>query len=394
MTGILDGIRVLDFGRFIAGPYCATLLADLGAEVIRVERIGGGEDRYTTPVTSQGEGAGFLQWGRNKRGMTLNPTCDEGRGIVEKLVRSADIVVANLPPASLTALGLDYESLCTIRPDIILTTATAFGSSGPYAERVGFDGVAQAMSGNMHLTGYADEPMKNNFPYVDYSTAAFTALGTLAALIHRNESGEGQHVEGSLLATSITIGNAALIEQSQLGINRVGSGNRGQTAAPSDTFKTRDGWILVQVVGNPIYRRWADLMGEPEWLDDLLFGTDELRGNNAEAISQRMARWCETRTTSEAMECLVAARIPCGEVLSPEQTLRNEQVLNSDILERVDYPGLNTPAPVARIPVTLSKTPPEIRNAPPTLGQDSAEILSELGYSDVEIADLKQKRVI
>ncbi len=394
MSGVLEGIRVLDFGRFIAGPYCATLLGDLGAEVIRIEKVDGGEDRYTTPVTPSGEGAGFLQWGRNKRGLSLNPMKPRGQEIVAKLVATADIVVANLPPATLSAMGLDYSSLKAIRPDIILTTTTAFGSSGPYAERVGFDGVAQAMSGNLHLTGYADEPMKNHFPYVDYGTAAFTAFGTLAALMHRNSSGEGQHVEGSLLATAITIANSGLIEQAELDINRQATGNRGQTAAPSDTFRTRDGWILVQVVGNPIYHRWVALIGEPEWLDNERFGSDESRGNNAEIISRRMAQWCQERSTDEAMQSLVKARIPCGEVLSPAQTLRNEQVLKSGLFQALDYPGLKNPAPVARMPVTLSRTPGAIRKAAPTLGEDTYAILTELGYSEVEIQSLKDQRVV
>ena len=162
MTAVLEGVRVLDFGRYIAGPFCATLLADLGADVIRIEKVDGGEDRWTTPVAEGGDGAGFMQWGRNKRGMTLNPRTRDGADILKRLVATADVVIANLPPATLVEMGLDYASLVAIRPDVILTTATAFGGPGPYAERVGFDGVAQAMSGNMHLTGEAGHPTKNS----------------------------------------------------------------------------------------------------------------------------------------------------------------------------------------------------------------------------------------
>ena len=157
-TGVLEGTRVLDFGRYIAGPYCAGVLAQLGADVIRVERPDGGEDRYLAPVTDSGEGALFLQVNRNKRGLALDPTTPAGREIVNRLVARADVVVANLPPASFQAMGLDYEALKALKPDIILTAITAFGSEGPESERVGFDGIAQAMSGSMYLSGQRDDP--------------------------------------------------------------------------------------------------------------------------------------------------------------------------------------------------------------------------------------------
>jgi crotonobetainyl-CoA:carnitine CoA-transferase CaiB-like acyl-CoA transferase len=160
---LLNDVRVLDFGRYIAGPFCAALLGDLGADVIRVEKVDGSEDRFITPVSRNGDGAGFMQLNRNKRGITLNPRTPEGRQILERLIPTADVVIANLPPDTLATMGLDYESLCKHRSDIILTTSTAFGASGPYATRVGFDGVAQAMSGNLHMTGNADEPTKNYF---------------------------------------------------------------------------------------------------------------------------------------------------------------------------------------------------------------------------------------
>lgn len=391
---LLNDVRVLDFGRYIAGPFCAALLGDLGADVIRIEKVDGSEDRFTMPVSRNGDGAGFMQLNRNKRGITLNPRTPEGRQILERLIPTADVVIANLPPDTLATMGLDYESLCTHRSDIILTTSTAFGASGPYATRVGFDGVAQAMSGNLHMTGNADEPTKNYFPYVDFTTASLNAMATLAAIIHRTKNGEGQHVQGCLLASALSIANGTMIEQALLGVNRSGTGNRGQTSAPSDTFQTKDGWILVQVVGNPLYERWARLMGEDSWLVDSKYSTDQSRGLHAVDISTRMQEWTSSRTTTEAVKALEDARIPCGEVLSPQGALDNEQVQSMGFLESIDYPGIDTPAPIAHMPMDFSTLDVSIRRRAPTLGEHTNEILESLGFEKSEIISFREARAI
>ena len=391
---VLNGIRVLDFGRFIAGPFCAALLGDLGAEVIRIEKVDGSEDRFTSPVGADGTGAGYLQLNRNKLGFTLNPRKPAGQEIVKKLVQESDVVVANLPPDTLVKMGLDYKTLKAIKPDIILTTTTAFGSKGPYGTRVGFDGVAQAMSSNMHMTGYANEPMKNYHPYVDFQTATLNALSTVAAILHRNTTGEGQHVEGALLASALTVANSTLIEQHYLQVNREATGNRGQTTAPADVFPTSDGWVLVQIVGNPLFERWVNLMGEEKWRDKERYGTDERRGDHAIEISERMRNWTTTKTTSEVINILEEARIPCGEVLNPQQALENEQVAAMDFLVPTDFPGLDTPTPVARMPMNFSTIDNSIRSRAPQLGEHTNQILLGLGYSDAEIQDLRANRVV
>ena len=208
MGGVLEGVRVLDFGRYIAGPYCATLLAEFGAEVIRVEKRDGSEDRFVAPVGEGGEGALFLQVNRNKKCITLDPMKPEGQEVMRRLVATADVVVANLPPQTLRAMKLDYELLKAIKPDIILTTATAFGGPGPWSDRVGFDGVGQVMSGAVYMTGKGDPPYRAAVNWVDFGTALHCAFGTLAALIERGKSGRGQIVEGALLATALSFTNA------------------------------------------------------------------------------------------------------------------------------------------------------------------------------------------
>ena len=394
MSKVLEGIRVLDFGRYIAGPFCGTLLGDLGAEVIRIEKVDGSEDRYLSPVTEQGDGALFLQLARNKSSMTLNPMKPEGREVVKKLVATADVVVANLPPDTLAAMGLDYQSLTAIKPDIILTMISAFGRGGPYANRVGFDGLGQAMSGNMYMSGTPEQPVKAYAPYVDFGTASLSAFGTMAALFERQKTGKGQVVEGSLFNTALTMMNGTAIEQAAIQRNRVATLNRSQTSAPADTYKTLDGWVLVQSVGGPLFKRWADLMGEEHWLGDPRFKDDISRGDHGELISERLAAWCAERTSAQVLEAMEAARLPAGPVLSPQQVLDDPHIAAKGLFQPVEYPGLDAPAPLMRTPVELSDTPGEIRRRPPTLGEHTDQIMGELGYTGEDIARLREARVI
>jgi crotonobetainyl-CoA:carnitine CoA-transferase CaiB-like acyl-CoA transferase len=392
---ILSNIRVLDFGRYVAGPYCATLLGFLGAEVIRIERREGGEDRYIAPVAEGGEGGVFFQTGCNKKSMTLDPGKPEARELIARLVATADVVIANLPPAQLRNMGIDYETLRAIRPGIILTTQTAFGDHGPYAHRGGFDGVGQAMSGAMYISGEPGAPVKAAAPYVDFGTAVLCALGTLAAIMHRERTGEGQEVKGTLLGTALATFGSHLAEQGATGINRVGSGNRVQTSAPSAVFRTRDGHVLTHVVGNGLFRRWSKLMGEEARWNDDLYRNDESRGAHSEAILGRMTDWCAARTTVEALAALDAAGLPAGPIYTPQQALDDPQVAAMNILHSItDYPGLRRPVPVCGLPVTLSMTPGTLPGRPPLLGEHTDAVLMDLGYSHAEIAALKSRGVV
>lgn len=394
MTGVLEGIRVLDFGRYIAGPFCATLLAEMGADVIRIEKTGGSEDRYVQPVSEGGPGATFLQLARNKRGMALNPRTPGGARIVRDLAKTADVVVANLPPPTLAAMGIDYESLKAQRADIILTTTSGFGRGGPMSDRVGFDGIGQAMNGAMYLSGRPDEPMRAFLPYVDFGTALYSAFGTLAALMHRDRTGEGQTVETSLLGTALSFNHPTVIEQALRKPDRVATGNRGQTSAPTDAFQTRDGWILVQTVGNPLYERWARLMGEERWLSDPRFATDESRGDNRDEICARMAEWTGERTSAECVRELDAARVPSAPVLTPQDILEHEHIRAMGLMLPVAYPGVADPIPLLKAPLSLSASPGTVRRRAPTLGEHTDAVLDELGYGAAEVATLREEGAI
>jgi len=387
LEGVLTGVRVLDFGRYIAGPYCAALLADLGADVIRIERAGGGEDRWVAPVTDDGVGAMFVVMNRNKRAMTLDPACPEGRKIVEKLV-------ANLPPEVLRSLALDLESLRRVKPDIILTTVTAYGAGGPWSAKPGFDGIGQVMCGSSYLTGTPEQPLRAAVAWVDCGTASLAAFGTLAALMSRRQTGRGQKVEGALLRTAVAFNNPTLVEQQAIQVDRVATVNRGQTSAPSDLFRTRDGWILALAIGDPMFRRWAKLMGEDHWLTDQRFKDDIARGDNGEVISKRMAEWSAARTTAEALAELEAARIPSAPLYSPQQALDDAHIRAAGLLRDTDYPGVARGVPLAPTPVDLSETPGQFRRRAPILGEHTDEILTELGYQKAQIAELRTRNVI
>ena len=390
---LLKPYRVLDLTQ-TRGMLCAQILGDLGADVIRIEKVDGSEDRFLSPITEDGDGALFMQLARNKRCLTLNPMKPEGREVVKRLVATADVVVANLPPDTLEAMGLDYNSLRAIKPDIILTMISAFGRGGPYSNRVGFDGLGQAMSGNMYMSGTSEQPVKAYAPFIDFGTASLAAFGTMSALFERQKTGRGQIVEGSLFNTALTMMNGTVIEQAAIKANRLATLNRSQTSAPADTFKTKDGWVLVQTVGGPLFKRWTDLMGEDHWLDDDRFKTDISRGDNGEIISERLASWCAERTNEEVLAEMEKARIPAGPILSPQQVLEDPHIAAKRLFESVEYPGLDTPAPLMKTPVELSETPGEIRSRAPKLGENTDEIMKELGYDQEQIIDLRNKRVI
>jgi len=385
---------VLDFGRFIAGPYCAMMLADFGADVIRIERREGGEDRRLGPVTESGEGGLFLNVNRNKRGMTLDLGHQAAPDIVRSLVKSADVVVANLPVEVLQKTGLDYASLRSIREDIILVMASAFGPDGPYRDRIGFDGVIQAMSGSMSLTGFPGPPIRSIVSWVDYGTALHAAFGVMVALYQRRETGKGQLIDVSLLATGVTFMMPLIAERKTTGIRREQQGNTGYYAAPADVYQTADGgWLIVPTIGGPMFRRWARLVGREDLIHDPRCKDDITRGDNAKLINEIMAEWCLKRGRDEAVRELERARVPCGPVLDLDEVMTDDQVNSRNLIHEIPFPQGSKPVPISATPVRFTANPRSPLRAP-TLGEHTDQVLAELGFTPEQISALRESKVV
>jgi len=394
MVGVLDGVRVLDYGRFIAAPWCSALLADMGADVLRVEKREGGEDRWVQSVTAGGEGGTFLQCNRNKRSLTLDSTTPEGAEVTRRLVERSDIVIANMPLKGMRASRLDYDSLREIKPDIILASATAYGEGGPYSDRIGFDGAGQVMSGATYRQGLPDMPIRTVVPQADFGTALTMTIGVMMALYHRLQTGEGQHVEAALLPTALMLSNAFLIERHLLGVDKPRMGNRGASVAPCDLYEVTDGWVLLQVAGQPMFKRWCRLIGREELIDDPRFVDDDSRWKHGDFLNDLMQDWCTGKTKAQALEALEAAKLPAAPMHSTQDVLEDPHIEAMGYLKSVPFPGASRDVPIIETPFRMSKTPGTIRQRAPLLGEHTDEVLAEIGYGAAEIIRLRECAIV
>ena len=291
-------------------------------------------------------------------------------------------------------MGITYDSLRAIKPDVVLVMISAFGPDGPYAHRVGFDTVAQAMSGAMGLTGFPGPPTRALVPFEDFGTALHAAFGAMVALYHRRETGHGQLVDASLLASGVAFMQSFLAERYVTGRERRQQGNAGFHSAPSDCYPVKDGWIVVAVIGDAMFGRWARLVGREDLLQDARFQDDVSRADQYELVAEIMTAWTSGRTAAEALAELEPARIPSGPVHSLEQTLCDPQVRARELLRYVPHPGAAKDVPLANTPVRLSSTPGGIRRRAPAAGEHTDEILGELGFSADEIAAFRRLEIV
>lgn len=395
MPAVLSGIRVLDLSRFISGPFCAMLLADFGAEVIRVERPGGEDDRFIGPFAPNGQSLGVMVYGRNKKGITLNLRSERGKELFRKLVERADVVVENFTTGYMDSLGLGCRDLQAINPGLVYVGLTGFGQTGPYAKRSAFDQIAQAMSGMMYLTGFpGSAPLKAGISVSDYGAGLYCALGAVLALYHRRTTGAGQAVDVSLLDTAMSFLETVLPEYRVLGVTRPQIGNRRPYSAPTDTFKAKDGWISISISTNALWKRFCKAMAREELIDDPRFTDNEARARNQQYLNAVAAGWVAGKGVDELTATLEAAHIPSGKVYTVTEVMGDPHIQARQMYVDLNHEGVG-PVPLPGIAAKLSGSPGEIRTPAPRAGQDNAEIYRGLlGLEEQEIDRLSSEGVI
>ena len=405
--GALSHIRVLDLSRVLAGPWCAQNLADLGAQVIKVERPGAGDDtRHWGPPFAKDpngqdttESAYYISINRNKKSITLDISTPEGQAIVRDLVKTSDVVIENYKVGQLAKYGLDYLSLCAIKPNLIYCSITGFGQSGPYQHRPGYDFILQGMGGFMSITGEADHlpgggPQKAGVAIVDLFTGMYASSAILAAVIHRDRSGEGQYIDMALLDTQVAM--LANISSNYLcsGVSPHRWGNAHPNVVPYQTFQTSDSWIIVAVGNDSQFRNFVKAGNREALSDDPRFATNPARIEHRAALIPLLVEMVKEKTKAQWITLLEAAGVPCGPINNLQEVFENEQVIARGIEMHVPHPTAGTMKLVAS-PMRLSKTPVEVRMPPPLLGQHTDEVLrNELGMSASQINELHQRGIV
>ena len=405
--GALSHIRVLDLSRVLAGPWCTQNLADLGADVIKVERpIVGDDTRHWGPPFAKDangnetdESAYFICINRNKRSITVDISKPEGQELIRQLVAESDVVIENYKVGDLVKYGLDYESLCKIKPDLIYCSITGFGQTGPYAHRPGYDFIIQGMGGFMSVTGEAEDvegasPQKSGVAIADIFTGMYATTAILAAVIHRDQTGQGQYIDMSLLDTQIAV--MANVSSAYLTSGEIPRrwGNASPIIVPYQTFPTADGWMIVAAGNDGQYRHFVTVGGEPQLADDQRFLTNPDRVKHRKELVPLLEKMTRKKTKGEWIKLLETANVPCGPINNFKEVFENEQVIARNVQIHAPHPSVGDMKLVAS-PMKLSKTPTEVRMAPPTLGQHTSEILRErLHLDDETISQLHQKGVI
>jgi crotonobetainyl-CoA:carnitine CoA-transferase CaiB-like acyl-CoA transferase len=389
----LSRFTVLDLSRVRSGPTCVKQLADWGANTIKVEMpedLQGGE-----PPGGARHGSDFQNLQRNKRSVSINLKRQEGRDVFLRLVSKADVVVENFRPDVKTRLRIDYDTLAQIRPELVYASISGFGQDGPYAERPGFDQVAQGMGGIMSVTGKpGDGPMRVGIPLADLSAGLFAAMGILVALLEREVSGRGQWVQTSLLQAQIAMLDFQATRWLIEGQVPTQAGNNHPTMMPTGVYETSDGLINIAITGKVMWERLCMALDAEVWLTDGRFMTGPLRSEHRDALNKEINQRLRKRTTSEWMELFGKAEVPAGPIYSIDQVFADPQVQHLRVSQKVDSPFLGGAIEVLRQPVVLSRSRSEIRLPAPELGEHTDEVLTEFGFSGDEIAELKRCKIV
>ena len=388
--GPLRGMRVLELAQIMAGPTCGMLLADMGADVIKVEKLPGGDDSrgYREPLVN-GVSAPFMMLNRNKRGIALNLKHPAGRDVLLRMVRDADVLTENYRRGTLEKLGLGYDVLAAVNPGLIYCAVSGYGRNGPYADKGGFDLIAQGFAGLMSITGEpGGPPVKTGNSVADMNAGILAAVGILAAYAHKQTTGRGQVVDTSLLEAALqqTYWHAAIYFATGQSPGPTGSAHL--LTAPYQAFAAKDGWINIGGANQANWERIADVLGHPEWRDDPRFVTNSARMANLAALADAMNAVLVTRTKAEWTAAFDAAGVPAGPVHTIGEALEHPQTRARDMVVDLVHPQAGATRALG-CPIHFSETPPQVRRPAPMLGEHTREVLLEYGYSDAEIDALQ-----
>jgi crotonobetainyl-CoA:carnitine CoA-transferase CaiB-like acyl-CoA transferase len=396
MAGALDGIRVLDLGTRIGAPFAATLLGELGADVIKIEQPGTGDFLRTIPPF---DGDVSLFWaveGRGKRSVTIDLSKPKGQDLLKRLVEHADVLVENFTPGTLERWNLNPDDLRKINPRLIVSRVSVYGQDGPYRGRPGLDRNGIALGGLLGITGFPDgPPVRPGVIVADYLTALFNAIGILAALVERTKSDQGQQVELALYESVLRVMEWTVAAYDRLGVVRERAGNRLPNSAPLDNYETADGrYVCIAAAGDVLFPRLAKAMGRDDLLKDPRFASLEKRAANADAINEEVAAWCRNKTLADIEQILVANEVPVSGVYGIDQIAADPQVQSRNAIVTVDDPALGPVKQQAPVP-RLDRTPLVVSKGAPRLGEHTDDVLRELlGMTDEEIGALRAEGVL
>jgi CoA:oxalate CoA-transferase len=393
--GPLAGYRILDLSHILAGPYCTMILADLGAEVIKVERPGTGDPARGYGPFLKGESAYFMSLNRGKKSITLDLKSSKGRDVLWRLVERCDVLVENFRPGTLERLGFGYERIREVNPRMVVASVTGFGQSGPWMDKPALDVIVQALSGSMSITGDPEgPPMRTGFSIGDIVPGIFSALAILAALIHRERTGEGQRIDIAMFDCLLALLENAIVRYTSTGQVPPRYGSRHPSIAPFDVFRAKDGYVAIGVVSESLWRRFCRVLGREDLIQDERFGDNDSRNRNYGELKEIIEAWTRELPREEVVRRMLSEGVPSGPVNTVDIAVESEQTRARQMVLEVGNPSDGS-VRIANSPLRLERTPGWIRGRPPRLGEHTEEVLRDLlAMSEQEIQDLRQEGVL